>query len=219
MNINDTNKINFNGGFRFVNMSAENRAKLPQLINKGKAIFDDFGKQGDVFLVTRETHDEKVLQFIKENKLNFEFYPSINTNLMVQNQPLKLKKILDDIKDSPAKKITEAREAIKNRTIKNIQEKSPEHVTNILRELCIDNKYPIVKAQGFEKIIDKELERTIYISKPSKFGMRYVKIMPNNKNKESSRYMMDDSGYIHAKFNTPDAIRTFETRFIELIKK
>ena len=219
MIINNSNKINFNGGFRFVNMPAESRAKLPQLINKGKVIFNDFEKQGDVFLVTRKTYDEKVLQFIKENKLNFEFYTSINTDLMVHNQPQKLKNILDNIKEIPAKNFTEARDAIQKRNIKNIQEHSPEHIKNILKGLCIDNKHPIVKTQGYEKIIDKELERTIYISNPSKFGMRYIKIMPNNKNKESSRYMMDDSGYIHAKFNTPDAIRTFETRFKELITK
>lgn len=208
----------FKGGFRFKNMSQEAKESLPNIINRGKVIFEDFEKKGDVFLVTRDSQEEAVFTFIKDKKLNFDFYPSINTNLMVHNQPQKLSRILTEINEMPIKTIKEAREAIKKRAGRKVQEEAPEHITNILRTLCIDNVNPIENCKGAHRIVDKEFERTIYISRPSSFGMYYVKVQPKNKNNQTDRYMLDEKGNKLAKFNTPDSILVFESRFKNLFK-
>ena len=159
------------------------------------------------------------MQFIKENNLDFEYYSSINTDLPVQYNPQKLSQILSELKEVPIKTISAMKEVLVNRKIQRIQAHSPEHVTNILKSLCIDNKNPAEYYQGGRRIVDPEFSRTIFISPESKHGMYYVKVKPKCKNQESERYMMDKNGNILAKMSTPDAIRLFERRCSELFVK
>ncbi len=210
--------VNFNSGYRFKNMPVEAKKELPKLINKGKVIFENFEKKGDVFLVARNSYDDRLINFIKEKRLDFEFYPTISTDLMVQDNPQKLSQILLDLNSKPIRTINGIRETIKERFEKVLQEKSPKHVINILKTLCIDNVNPIENYKNGLRIVDKEFARTIYITKPSSWGMHYVKITPSDKNSTVNRYMMDADGNILAKFDTPDAIRLFGQRLSELMK-
>lgn len=218
MRINSKNNVSFNGCFRFKNMSQEAQTKLPNLIKKGKIIHNNFQKTGDVVLIVRDKQDDKVLNFIKDNRLNFEFYSKISTELMPTTEK-KLLSIMNEIKQAPINTIKAAKEAINERNVKRIQEKSPKHITNILKSLCIENKNPIEKYKGGHQIFDKEFSRTIYISQPSKLNMYYVKVKPISENQKTNRYMIDESGNILATFNTPDAMHLFEKRFSGLLTK
>ena len=108
-------------------MSQEAQTKLPNLIKKGKIIHNNFQKTGDVVLIVRDKQDDKVLNFIKDNRLNFEFYSKISTELMPTTEK-KLLSIMNEIKQAPINTIKAAKEAINERNVKRIQEKSPKHI-------------------------------------------------------------------------------------------
>lgn len=219
MQINNISQNSFNGGFRFINMPTEARNKLPNIMNKGKTIFDNFEKKGEVFLIARDSYDGAIANFIKENKLNFEYYPSINTNLGILYKEERLTNALAKIKEPPIKTLAGLRECIEQRGVQSIYEKTPEHIKNILKTLCIDNKHPIQDYKGCNRIIDREFNRTIYISPASKFNMHYVKIQPNSKNQTAERYLMDQKGNVMARFKTPEQMLEFDKRFSALLNK
>ena len=210
----------FKGGFRFKNMPLEAKKQLPDLLGK-KQIFYDFEKQGDVFLVTRDLSNYKVGQFINKNKLDFEFYPSINTKCGFDDEmPNVLSKFITNLKETPITTRNQLKKffSIKKKS-KFIENKSPSYVNNILNSLCIENKHNIKNIKGVCVIDDTEFQRKILISPPSKLNIHYVKIEPKGIDKKVERYAIDSDGNILTTFQTPEAMKIFNSRFNSLIIK
>ena len=220
MQIDKITNTNFNGGFRFINMPLEAKKQLPELIGK-KQIFYNFEKEGDVFLVTRDLSNFKVGQFIKRNKFDFEFYPSINTKCGFDDEmPEVLSAFLDKLKENPITTRSQLRKYFSKEKFTNIVlSQSPKYVNNILKALCIDNKYKTKIVKGISIIEDTEFQRKILISPPSKFNIHYVKIEPKGYDKKVERYAIDSNGNILTTFNTPEAMKIFNNRFNDLIIK
>lgn len=221
MQINNYSNTNFQGGFRFTQIPATARNELAEYITTKKQIFNNFERQGDLFLITRDRTNHKVAQFIKRHKLDFEFYPSINTKCGLDTQePEGLTQLLATIKEEPIRTLTQLKKSlVKQKRTKHIEENSPQYTDKVLKVLCIDNKHPTKNIKGATIISDKEFNRKIYISPPSKLNIHYVKVESMLADKSAERYAIDSDGNILTKFQTPDAIKIFNQRFNKLLIK
>ena len=115
MIINNNSQINFCGGYRFRNMPIEARTKIPEISKKWKQVFYDFENVGDVFLVTRDKINTKVVKFIKKNKLKFEYYPEISTQCgLDEEKPDLLSKLLKKSSQKPITTMTQLQKTISN---------------------------------------------------------------------------------------------------------
>lgn len=221
MHINRTTQTNFQGGFKFPQMPIEARTELGNFITTHKQVFENFTRKGDVFLVTRDRTNFKVAEFIHNHNLRFEFYPSINTKCGLDTEkPEGLAELLSTIKEEPITSKTQLKKNLtRQKLMERIKDKSPQYIDNVLKALCIDNKHPIKNYNGISIISDNEFQRNIFITPPSKLKIHYVKVEPVSLDKTVERYAIDTDGNILAKFQTPDAIKTFNERFNKLIIK
>lgn len=214
MNITNNN-LNFNGGFRFRNMPLETKNKLPDLSKKGKQIFYDFENKGDVFLVVKDEINYKVANFIKENKLEFEFYPQINTKCGLDNEkPEGLQALLNKSEIKPLNTKTQlAKNITKQKLLNKVTINSPIYVPNILKGLLVDSNLNIKLKNGVTILDNKEFERKIYISRPLKADRYLVLIEPYSSAKPSERLLVNENGKILKKYSSPDEIHKFYTDF------
>lgn len=214
MNITNSN-LNFNGGFRFRNMPLEAKNKLPDLSKKGKQIFYDFENKDDVFLVVKDEINYKVANFIKENKLEFEFYPQINTKCGLDSEkPEGLQSLLNKLSPKPLTTKTQlAKNITKQKLLNRVSVNSPIYVPNILKGLLIDTGLNINLIKGVAILDNKEFERKIYISRPLKSERYLVLIEPYSSAKPSERLLVDKNGKILKKYSSPDEIHKFYSDF------
>ena len=218
------NKYNqsFSGGFRFHNVSSEMKTQISELITKrGKQVFLDFEKQGDVFLVTRDKLDGVVAGFITKNKLPFEYYPQISTKSGLDSQcPEILSELLKINNFAPIKTVTQLKKVVHNKNkAQYIENKSSQYIENILKSLCVDNKHPIHTKKGVKIVVDNEFDRKILISPPSKYNIHYVVVQPNSPNKAMERYAIASDGIMLQAYKTPDSIKNFHKQFNSLLLK
>lgn len=218
---NQISQTSFNGGFKLKNLSPETRAEIPNIIKKGRQIFNDFGKEGDVFIVTRSEADKKVSKFISENKIDFEYYPSITTKSGLDDErPSELARLLASLEEPPITTMAKMKRFFKKVSRQNyIETKSSEYTNKILSALCINKNLPINMKKGAIVAVDKEFQRTIYISPPSKLNIHYVKVQPDSVNKSAERFAIDSEGNILTRFDSPDAMKIFNERFNRLLLK
>lgn len=221
MKIDYSRKTNFQGGFRLINLSPEVKEQVPSIIKKHRQVFDNFEKQGDVFLVVKDVANTKVAKFIKDNKINFEFYPTINTKSGLDTErPCDLTNLIANIKDTPITNFSQFRKnVVMQKREKYITNNSPEYIDKILKTLCIDNKHQINNIKGVMVITDKEYNRKILISPPSKLKIHYVKVESEILDNPIERYAIDSNGNILATYQTPNGIMTFNKRFNDLLLK
>ena len=221
MQINNYSNTNFQGGFRFPEIPTTAKNNLAEFITTKKQIFNNFEREGDLFLVTREKTNHKVAEFIRKHKLKFEFYPTINTkNGLDTEKPEGLSALISTVKEKPITTLNQLSKALRkqNRT-HSVNSKRAQFTDNVLRALCIDNKHPVQTIKGATIISDKEFNRKIYISPPSKLNIHYVKVESMLADKSAERYAIDSDGNILTKFQTPDAIKIFNQRFNKLLIK
>ena len=207
--------INFNGGYRFRNMPSEAKAKIPEINNKWKQVFYDFENKGDVFLVTRDKLDSKVADFIKENNLEFEFFPQISTKSGLDTEePEKLTILLKELNTKPITTLTQLRKAIHKQIINTkIFKTSPDYSFNILKTLHISpENLELEIAHGIITFNDKEFRRKIHISRP-KNRVHYVLVEPYSSAEGSRRFAINSDGKFIESFNTPDKIIEFYKGF------
>lgn len=216
-----THYPSFNGGFRLKNIPVEARAELPNVIKKGRQIFDNFEKQGDTFLVVRDEANAKVAKFIREKNLDFEFYPSVNTKCGLDDEkPWLLRRLLTTLNETPITTMSQLKKSFnKQKRTQYIESKCPEYTNKILKSLRINNENPQQIIKGSIVVTDKEFARKVYISPPSKLNIHYVKVKPDSLNLSSERYAIDSNGNILARFESPDAIKIFNERYNKLVIK
>lgn len=90
----------FRGGFHFKNANEITRNKIPFLIKENKRqLFYNLKEKGDMFLITHDSDNDKIVNFIKSNKINFDFYPKINT-ANSEKQPEKLVDVINQQTES-----------------------------------------------------------------------------------------------------------------------
>lgn len=208
------NNVTFNGGFRFINMPLEARNKLTDISKKGKQIFFDFEKQGDVFLVTRDEFNYRVSKFIHENNLKFEFYPQINTKCGFDTEkPEELIESLRKYNYTPITTKTQLRKSVTSK----IQENSPVNVKTILGGLGLDKNLSSKIIRGISVVNDVEFQRKIHISRSVKDNNYLVLIEPYTSSNPSKRYLVDSNGKIIKNYTSPDDIHKFYKEFKQTV--
>ena len=181
MLIQRTNSTNFNGGYKFIRMPKEAREKLPDLIKKGKIIYDGFeGKKNNVFLITRDEHHDIVSVFIKNNNLNYRYYPNVNLSMVFpEKHPEKAEGIIKDMHPVEIEFTDSMEKRVSQKNRRNIVEKhGHEYVKNILDALHL--KADVMKSRkqrdGVNVISDLSGMSRVYISPPDDKGIHYVKV-------------------------------------------
>lgn len=221
MQINKTAQTSFQGGFRFPQMPTVARNELENFITTKKQIFDNFCRNGDVFLVTRDKTNFKVAEFIHKHNLNFEFYPTINTKCELDaEKPEGLVALLAKTKEKPITTKTQLRKSLTYQKKKEYLEvASPKYTDKILNAIRISNKDSVEHIKGAIVVTDKEFQKKVYISPPSKLNIHYVRIQPSSMDNIVERYAIDSEGNILARYQTPNAILEFNKRFNNLLVK
>lgn len=223
MNIQNNSILTFSGAFRIRKPSEQTATELSNLIHKrGKQVFENFENTSDMFLVVRDKYDRVVTKYLKEHNLPLEYYPQINTSSGLDTEePERLSKLLKNKKfNTPLTTMTQIKKHINNlNRNKYIETQSPAYIDKILKSLCIDNKHEIKTVRGAKIVIDKEFDRKIFISPPTKNNIHYVKVQPNSQDKNIDRYAVDSQGNILQSYKTPDAMMKFTERFNSLLLK
>lgn len=225
MQIRNHSNNTFSGGFRFSDMPANSIEKLPELAKKGKQIFYDFEKKGDVFVVLRDKLDNRMKNFISSEDLKFEYYPTINCKSGLDSEKPDLLSALIKKVEKPISTMKDLTKILseKNRVKQTFsEEKQPDYLKNILSALFMDTSLVINKTtkNGVKIIEDKEFARKILISPPSKHDIHFVLVQPESISKESSRYAISSDGKILARYSSTEGLETFRKNFEKsLIKK
>lgn len=223
MQVQNSNNINFQGGFRFPNMKTTAKNQLPNVFKKGKQIFYDFEKKGDVFLLTRPEKDYAIAKFIQKNKLKFEYYPELSTTTRSLDCEIH-EPLTEMLNELNPKKITSEKEMMETLKAKARAENealqqalpkiSPERIeedARILAGLGIsikDAKHEI--KDGLHTLKSTTTNEKAFVSAPSKNGFRYIMYVPASLEEEVKRYAVASDGMILATFETPTEITQFK---------
>ena len=186
MQIQNINNTNFQGGYKFIRMSKEAKEQLPLIVPKGKLVFDSFeGKKSNVFLVARDSFHTKIVNFIKENNLNYRYYPDIKTYNVRYGQPEKVSEMIASMKPEKINfeealknyhPVQEMRKAEVRALKKRVKEQSSTYSKNIVKALGLDSNDMVVStgARGITVIDNNAKTRRITISPPTTNNMHYV---------------------------------------------
>lgn len=232
MQVQNSTNTNFKGGFRFPNMKTTARTQLPSIFKKGKQIFYDFERKGDVFLLTRPEKDYDVAKFIKKHRLNFEYYPEISTTtrqldseiheplseMLSELKPHKISNFEDMMLNIKAK--LRAENIAKSGLKAGIDPARLETDDRLLLNVGISiSKGKHMIKDGIHMITGSNGEKAL-VSAPSKNGFRYIMYQPKSLEEEVKRYAVASDGMIIAEFKTPNEIAQFKRNVnATLIKK
>lgn len=223
MQVQGISKQTFNGGFRLKNLETSIREELPSVVEKrGKQIFYDFEKQGDVFVLCREKLDKHYADFIKKHNLKFEYYPTISTSTRALDceEPEGLTGMLKELQPPFITNFRKMKELIHEKSIPD----RPIHPDVIKKEEIIENDNKLLEKAGIEfgkakHSVEKSIHiiedynQKIYVSPQSKYGIKYVLQQPKSIEQRVERYAISQDGKILANFRTPSEITQFKKNF------
>lgn len=201
------------------------RYGFEKVIGKHKRqIFDSFnGKDGHTMYVLKNSKDYDAANYIIRNKLNFKYYPDIDTKLCFE--PDKPEDVLNYIKIAHPKIIRSSdklREYIINFREK-FRQKPDSHlsaVDKILAALKFDKNsgQKVKTSNGVTTFADGDSANKVIVSPRSALGSRFVCVNPNNSYEPIRRYAFDEKGNQLAVFNPPDGIIKFNEEFKKAVK-
>lgn len=176
MKTNDSN-ISFKGGFYFKPVDKMAKQKISSLIQKNKRqVFYNLREKNDMFILTHDTDNYKVVDYIKSNKCDFVFYPQISTSNGVQSQ----ENILDLIKNQ-TKSIIKNPNLIKS-PLKNSMSLT-KAINTVSKVLRLNIEKPVLKRNDdvLTTIRDNIKERDINVIL-TKGNTYYVEVKPDSLN-------------------------------------
>lgn len=179
----------FKGGFHFKNVDTITRKTLPGIISKNKRqLYFNLKEPGDIFLVTHDSDNHKVVDFIKSNNLNFDFYPKISTADNIRRPETLLEKI-NQQKDSIIRKIDFIKSPVKSSMSLT---RAINTVSRTLR-LNIDNPVVTKNDKVMTTIRDNSKERNINIIL-TKDNAYYVEVSPDSPNIDKTFAIFNSRG-------------------------
>lgn len=192
MQIQNINNTNFRGGF-WIHNAGPVRAELDTFVHRGKQIFDNFQKEGDVFVLTRDELNKRLYKVLKD-RVKFEFYPEMNTKLGLDcEEPQSLAKILPQFKVGvfPVENQSEM-------SIKQIAHSPRLFCKNIVRALKLDeNSMEIIQPKNPYRVKIDSMNKLLTITKADNNFIHYV-IADNIRSTSSSeplkRYAIKSDG-------------------------
>ena len=200
------------------------RAGFENVIGKHKRqIFDSFnGKYGHTMYVLKNSKDYDAANYIIRNKLNFKYYPEIDTGLRFEpDRPQDVANVINKLHPQMIRTTDKLIEFVSN-----FREKSRQRIDShlsvvdkILETLKFDRKSgkKVKHANGVTSITDENSAKKIFVSPRSKLGSRFVFVNPNNNYDTIGRYVFDEKGNQLAIFTPPDGIKIFDEEFKKAI--
>ena len=190
-NINENDKTNFTSAFRFRKLTGSQYTDLRHVVSKSaRQIYPSLIEKGDIVVVNQGSYDLRVQNFIKDNNLNFEYYPTIKLSeklkgnivksLVLQN--MSNKNFINNALVLNSKVLKDNISASKNLL------KVVDKIFKTLR-LNVDKVDFKLSKNGLPVIKDNTKLRTIYFS-PNFNSKYYVFVKPNSANQPSSRYLL-----------------------------
>ena len=214
--VTNNQKTSFQGTFVVHPKSKEVKDAIPTLLKKGRQIFYDIKKEGDVAIVTQDKYDKRIFQFVKDKGLIFSYYPEISTKsgldtekpeilrALIKKQrncivfdPKPLEKFMANNKNHLKNQIEYITEAINSLrlNVENFRIKLDETGKFIIRD---DAKQRTIKSTGFNN------------------GMGYFYIRPDSLWADTHRFLIGANGkQIIKEYSSPEELRAFNKAFIE----
>ena len=220
MQITNNQNTTFQGTFIVHPKSQEVKEAIPTLLKKGRQIFYDIKKEGDVAIVTQDKYDKKIFQFIKDKKLLFSYYPEISTKSGLDTErPEELRALLKKQRNCivldprPLGKFLEDKH--------NHLKKQIEYITEAINSLRLNVENFKIKLDESGKFIirDEAKQRTI---KSTGFnnGIGYFYIRPDSLSADTHRFLIGANGkQVIKEFCSPKDLRAFNKAFIEQTKR
>lgn len=225
MQIQNNNSTSFGYGYKFIRMPKEAREELPNIIQKGKTIYNQFeGKKNNSFLITKEHFHDIVAAFIRKHNLNYRFYPQVKPEMDFKlGHPEKVSEIIKDMQPAKINYTKELEQRMAERAVKQaICEKSPGYTKNISKTLGMELDLSTLKSKNGAKILDDKNKRNrIIISPPDKNDLHYVRVqqMVSMTDSEDRRYAMTSDGLIVRTYSDIDDIMVFNKLFNQTLIK
>lgn len=230
---NSIQPTNFKGAFRVnykdaIKFAPDAQRNLESLIDKKDAqIYRYLDKEYEMLYVVKDSNDEKIADFILDNKiLAFFYYPEINK--VLKQKEMDLKNVMKFIKGRMTKKIRNRLEMMDyirdtKRKLEIQEENSPFRIiSNVLQNLGI-NEIPgkkMVRKDGVAIIFQRYGLGQLRMSPIGHDGLRCVQIKPDNIKSSDIRCIVDDNGNIVKRFKTYNSDRkAFRQLFDQKIKE
>jgi len=217
------NNVNFQGAFVIKSISAEAKSELLELIPKKRQLFNDFKKEGDILLVTRNSQNTTVADFIRKNHLKFRYYPPLCTKSGFDDEkPLEAAKKLAENKNSVITTLRDMYENLKPK-VKLVIEKPVKidrrnNMESVLKALKLDSSGIVTnKTNGYTTLSDKNGKVIARVSPKGKFGTYFVFVEPKNTDEDALRYAIDESGNIIAKYVSFKGLAQFKKNFMAAV--
>ena len=209
---------NFKGAFILNIKNKPVKESVPAIIKKGRQIFYDIKKDGDVVLVTKDKYDKYVHEFINNEKLDFIYYPEISTKSGLDDKiPSGLKKLLNIKNNCVINNLEILNKFFDNGKLHlSKQSEYLQEAMNTLR-LSIENLKINLTPKGVFVIKDTVKQRKI-LSSGFKNGEAFICVIPDSKWQETKRYLLSKNGQkIIKEYNSPDEIKEFNNKFMKFI--
>lgn len=218
MKTNNISNTGFKGAFILRPQSAPTREAIPNIIKKGRQLFYNIKKEGDVVIVTKNKYDSKIRDFIENEKIQFTYYPEISTKSGLDDQePSKLKRLLNINNNCVIKSLPLLNKFLDNKPHLCEQSKYIHETLNTLRLNVEDAKIEI-DDKGIFTIRDDAHKRTLK-STGFRSGMTYVFVRPDSVTQSIQRFLIGKNGKeVIKKFETPNEMLAFNRAFRKAIK-
>ncbi len=218
MQVNKKSNINFSGTFIIKPKTNEIKETIPNLIKKGKQIFYDVKNEGDIAIVTRDTYDGKIKDFIESSNLGFEYYPEISTKSGLDDEiPSTLKNILDIKNNCVIDNMQTLNKYLHKHKIHLSKQIEYLHEAMNTLRLNIEDLKIKFNDKGLFVIRDESKKRTIK-STGFRGGAALIHVIPDSHAQESKKIMLYKNGKeVQKEYNTPNEIFNFLKTFKSFI--
>jgi len=180
MNIQNTNNINFQGGYKFTGVSKAARSGFARL-PKGKLVVGSFeGGKENFFVAARDNLHPQIANWIKEYGVSCVYYPNLKINMIrpgIKHESLR--ELLDSQQSEELvfDETMEKQVRMKNKT-SFVEQNSNKYVANILKTLKIDMDKSTLKSKYGAKLFENiGHTKSVAISAPNNEMVHYVKVI------------------------------------------
>ena len=212
------NKISFRGTFLLKKPAPNTASAIREALGRGSIIYEKIGDQAkDILVVTRNNKDSIAAEYIKQNGLDFNYYPLLDTKSgFVPNQAQRAIDLIRRCKAKYTRNIKHMMMTInknKNKSLKVCDTDGYPHLTATLKRFGLEApEFSVREKIGMHEVRNKNKEIVARISCPNGAKRHYIELVDPNSDMPTMKYEMDANGEITDRFKalrTPEFMRKF----------
>ena len=215
-------RINFTGGFLLVKPKPEvwESAYNKAIPRSARNIVYDLYNEGNIFVVIKNCYDGDVLRYFIDKKIDFKYYPKVNTkNQFDRHNPEAARKILDSQDEVLTGDDTNALEKyMKFRRFrdKQLNYSRDTHTKKAFKVLGInENNFNVDTKNYITSITDKDGRLVAIVSPNDHRGINYVIAYPRYSDEDLTMYKIDFNGNILEKSTDINRLILFKRDFMK----